>query len=85
MDLRSPSPPPVYDQKSGLRTNTRELRYKDKYQKERYRLISDVIKMDPTFVPPSDYKPPKKNMKIFIPNDESINYIGQIIGPGGQT
>lgn len=75
-DLRSPSPPPLYDQKSGLRTNTRELRYKDKYQKERYRLISDVIRMDPTYVPPSDYKPPKKSMKIFIPTDESINYIG---------
>jgi hypothetical protein len=34
--------------------------------------------MDPTFVPPSDYKPPKKYCKIFIPKEEDplINYIG---------
>ena len=55
--------------------------------KERYRLITDVIEMDLSFVPPSDYKPPKKHKKIFIPDpdDPFVNYIGQIIGPGGQT
>ena len=43
--------------------------------------------MEPTFIPPNDYKPPKKSKKIFIPKEEDplINYIGQIIGPGGQT
>ena len=43
--------------------------------------------MDPTYVPPPDYKPPKKQRKIYIPepNNPSLNYIGQIIGPGGQT
>ena len=86
-DLRSPSPEPIYDAKTGLRSNTREQRLKDKYVKERYRLITEVIEMDPSFVPPSDYKPPKKHKKIFIPeaDDPFINYIGQIIGPGGQT
>lgn len=43
--------------------------------------------MDPKYKPPPDYKPPKKFMKIFIPDtskeDIFINYIGQIIGPGG--
>lgn len=34
--------------------------------------------MDPTYVAPQDYKPPKKIKKIYIPNpdDPSINYIG---------
>lgn len=43
--------------------------------------------MDPTYTPPPDYKPPKKQKKIYIPepNNPSLNYIGQIIGPGGTT
>ena len=86
-DIRSPSPEPVYDSKTGLRKNPREQRLKDKYYKERLRLIDEVIAMDPTYVPPPDYKPPKKQRKIYIPepNNPSLNYIGQIIGPGGQT
>lgn len=77
-DLRSPSPEPIYDSKSGLRSNTREIRFKDKYYKERHLLITEVIQMDPKFVPPKDYKPPRKHVKIFIPKEEDplINYIG---------
>jgi splicing factor 1 len=77
-DLRSPSPEPTYDNKSGLRNNTREMRFKDKYMKERHFLITEVILMDKTFIPPSDYKPPKKHKKIFIPKEDDplINYIG---------
>jgi hypothetical protein len=43
--------------------------------------------MDPTYQPPPDYRPPKKTQKIYIPepNNPSLNYIGQIIGPGGTT
>lgn len=45
--------------------------------------------MDPKYTPPYDYKPPKKTKKIFVPTTEQdgifINYIGQIIGPGGST
>ena len=88
-DLRSLSPKPVYDTKTGLRINTREQRLKDKYIKEKQRLVTEVLKMDPLYKPPPDYKPPKKHKKIFIPDtsndDIPINYIGQIIGPGGQT
>jgi splicing factor 1 len=66
--------------------NTRDLRMKDKYIKERTKLITEVIELDPTYVPPPDYKPPKRFRKIPIPdNDSSMNYIGQIIGPSGQT
>lgn len=88
-DLRSPSPRPVYDAKTGLRTNTRDVRLKEKYWRERQRLIIEVLAMEPSYKTPPDFKPPKKYKKIFIPDtsneDVFINYIGQIIGPGGQT
>lgn len=36
---------------------------------------------------PPDYKPPKRSKKIAIPDPDNpaLNYIGQIIGPGGTT
>ena len=42
-DIRSPSPEPVYDPKTGLRMNTRDQRLKDKYLRERQRLIYEVL------------------------------------------
>lgn len=48
-DIRSPSPEPIYDPKTGLRMNTKELRYKEKYIKERNTLIAEVLVMDPTY------------------------------------
>jgi len=33
-DIRSPSPEPVYDPKSGMRTNTREQRGRDRLLRE---------------------------------------------------
>jgi len=42
-DIRSPSPEPIYDPKTGLRMNTKEQRYKDKYIKERNTHISEVL------------------------------------------
>lgn len=55
--------------------------------REKQRLVTEVLRMDPTYAPPPDYKPPKKHRKIYIPDtsndDIFINYIGQIIGPGG--
>ena len=43
--------------------------------------------MDPNYKPPEGFKAPKKHRKVFIPENEEIyiNYVGQIIGPGGQT
>jgi len=86
-DLRSPSPEPVYDKKTGLRVNTREVRVREKHVNERNCLIEECIKLDPNFVTPSDYKPPKKSKKIPLPDvDESDhNYIGLIIGPRGSS
>ena len=48
-DIRSPSPEPIYDQKTGLRMNTRDQRLKDKYLKERNALIYEVLQIDPTY------------------------------------
>jgi hypothetical protein len=48
-DIRSPSPEPIYDPKTGLRMNTKELRYKEKYIKERNTLIAEVLTMDTTY------------------------------------
>ena len=42
-DIRSPSPEPVYDPKTGLRMNTRDQRLKDRYIKERNTLIFEVL------------------------------------------
>ena len=60
-DLRSPSPEPIYDPKTGMRTNTREQRGREKLQREYSDLIEDCQKIKPnSFVPPNDYKPLKK-------------------------
>lgn len=94
-DLRSPSPEPIYDNE-GKRINTREVRKRDTFLRERISLIEDCIKMRKTyqffnfrFVPPEDYKPLKKFKKIYLSqnaiNDSKANYIGKIIGPGGKT
>jgi len=46
--------------------------------KERYKLITEVLTMDTSFIAPPDYKPPKKHKKVFIPesDDPLINFIG---------
>ena len=49
-DLRSLSPDPIYDQKTGVRLNTRESRNKERYTKEKNIIIEELLKMDPTFV-----------------------------------
>ena len=83
---RSPSPPPRYDQ-NGQRLNTREVRYKEKLMDRRSFLIEEMIKADPSYRPPADYRPRKKERKIFIPQKDypGYNFIGLIIGPRGNT
>lgn len=49
-DLRSLSPDPIYDPRTGVRLNTREARNKDMYTKEKNTLIEDLLKMDSTFI-----------------------------------
>lgn len=83
---RSPSPEPVYD-RMGIRLNTREIRYRDRMLEERSGIVEELLKDDPNFKPPSDYKPRKYQRKILIPQQEypGDNFIGLIIGPRGNT
>lgn len=45
---RSPSPEPMYDN-MGKRTNTREQRQKDKFNKERQKYVTEAMLMNPLF------------------------------------
>ncbi|CAI9774072.1 unnamed protein product [Fraxinus pennsylvanica] len=83
---RSPSPEPIYDN-MGIRINTREYRAREKLNRERQEIISQIIKKNPAFKPPADYRPPKLQKKLYIPMKEYPGYkfIGLIIGPRGNT
>ncbi|KAG2691254.1 hypothetical protein I3843_08G001300 [Carya illinoinensis] len=83
---RSPSPEPIYDN-MGIRINTREYRARERLNKERTDIISQIIKRNPAFKPPADYRPPKLQKKLYIPMKEypGYNFIGLIIGPRGNT
>ncbi|GMH08774.1 hypothetical protein Nepgr_010614 [Nepenthes gracilis] len=83
---RSPSPEPVYDN-LGIRINTREYRAREKLNRERQEIISEIIKKNPAFKPPLDYRPPKLQKKLYIPQKEypGYNFIGLVIGPRGNT
>mmetsp|Transcript_43264 Transcript_43264/g.109537 ORF Transcript_43264/g.109537 Transcript_43264/m.109537 type:complete len:571 (+) Transcript_43264:102-1814(+) len=83
---RSPSPEPVYNA-MGIRQNTREVRARDRLMQRRFELIEELIKKNPAYRPPPDYRPQKKFKKIFIPLKEfpGYNFIGLIIGPRGNT
>ncbi|XP_057966516.1 splicing factor-like protein 1 [Malania oleifera] len=83
---RSPSPEPIYDN-MGIRINTREYRARERLNKERQEIISLIMKKNPTFKPPADYRPPKLQKKLYIPMKEypGYNFIGLIIGPRGNT
>ena len=85
---RSPSPPPKYD-RFGVKVNTREARMKDKLFRERDELIEWLIEHVPSgeFAPPVDWRPRKKERKLYVPEDEypGYNFIGLILGPRGNT
>ena len=83
---RSPSPPPVYDER-GKRVNTRDVRMKEKLEKKKIRVIEELLRKDKGFRPPMDYRPQKKRRKIYIPVKEhpGYNFFGLIIGPRGNT
>lgn len=51
------------------------------------RCIEEIIKLDPEYKPPADYRPRKFSRKIYIPVNEypGYNFIGLIIGPRGNT
>ena len=83
---RSPSPPPTYDN-SGRRTNTREVRYRQKLEDERHALVVKAVKTIPEYKLPPDYrKPTKTEEKIYLPINEfpEVKFIGQLLGCRGE-
>lgn len=87
-DVRSPSPEPIYDPKTGVRINTREYRAREQLNKERNTCIEECMKIDPDYSPPADYKPPKATRKLYIPQNTETpqeSYVSLIIGPRGVT
>ena len=85
---RSPSPPPKYN-KFGVKVNTREARMKDKLYRERDELVEWLMAncAPGEFTPPVDWRPRKKERKLYVPEDEypGYNFIGLILGPRGNT
>lgn len=74
--IRSPSPPPQYDN-HGRRVNTREARYTRKLEDERHKLIEKAMKIIPNYHPPSDYRRPTKTQeKVYVPVNDypEINF-----------
>ena len=82
---RSPSPPPIYSSE-GIKTNTRAVRWKEKYSIERQDCLENIMDLNPTLRPPGFTKR-KRSKKIYIPVDDhpSYNFIGLIIGPREKT
>lgn len=85
---RSPSPPPVYGP-DGKRSNTRAVRWRERFSSERQDLLEQIMKLSG-----GNRIPGGRNMfvrrrtkKIPIPLDKHPNYnfIGLIIGPRGKT
>jgi len=73
---RSPSPPPTYDN-YGRKTNSREVRYKEKYEIEVQDIHEKLFDLNPRLLPPT-FKKRKKLAKIFIPVEKhpTYNFIG---------
>lgn len=84
---RSPSPPPTYDH-AGRRTNTRELRLRERLLRERASIVQQARVLCPALrLPPEYVAPQKRQIKIYLPEEEfpQHNFIGMIIGPRGST
>ena len=58
----SPSPEPVYNME-GKRLNTREYRTRKKLEEERHHLVQRVLKANPDYKPPQDYRCPTMKYK----------------------
>lgn len=59
-----------------------------KLEDERHKMIDEAMKSIHIFQPPFDYKRPTKTQeKVYIPAREflKINFMGQLIGPQGNT
>ncbi|KHJ90682.1 zinc knuckle [Oesophagostomum dentatum] len=86
--FRSPSPEPIYDS-NGKRLNTREVRKRQELEQLRHEKIQALLKINPNFKPPADYRAPNIRLhdKVWIPQDAhpELNFVGLLIGPRGNT
>ncbi|XP_010532355.1 PREDICTED: branchpoint-bridging protein [Tarenaya hassleriana] len=89
---RSPSPEPIYSPVAFAAPVAKDFSgFQDCVSisalEERQEIISQIIKKNPAFKPPADYRPPKLQKKLYIPMKEypGYNFIGLIIGPRGNT
>ncbi|GMI43240.1 hypothetical protein TrCOL_g2625 [Triparma columacea] len=82
---RSPSPPPIYDS-YGRKTNSREARWKERYEENKLDVMEEIYDLDRRLLPGSFTKRKRKG-KVFIPvkDHPTYNFIGLIIGPRGKT
>ncbi|XP_029654708.1 LOW QUALITY PROTEIN: splicing factor 1-like, partial [Octopus sinensis] len=93
---RSPSPEPIYDS-DGKRLNSRQYRMRRKFEEKRSELVAQMLKLNPSYVPPTDYRlflcfisrisAGRITEKVMIPQDDhpEINFVGLLIGPRGNT
>jgi splicing factor 1 len=67
----------------------RDVRVRKKLEDARHSLIMEATKLNPSYRPPIDYRPPTQKFedKVFIPQDDHplTNFVGLIIGPRGNT
>eukprot|EP00927_Polykrikos_kofoidii_P026488 TRINITY_DN23565_c0_g1_i1.p1 TRINITY_DN23565_c0_g1~~TRINITY_DN23565_c0_g1_i1.p1 ORF type:complete len:744 (+),score=127.58 TRINITY_DN23565_c0_g1_i1:188-2419(+) len=83
-DIRTASPPPVYD-RAGNRLNTRDIRIRKAMVAEYNRLIRYMLKAIEGYVPPPDWRPQRLVKKIIIPFERypQAPFMGVIIGARG--
>jgi hypothetical protein len=86
---RSPSPEPLYNQ-DGIRTNTREVRMRTRFQEQKKQLLDDMLRLKPIMSSRGQVEAPGPKQiqrKIYIPVKDfpGRNFIGLIIGPRGNT
>ena len=64
----SPSPEPMYNHE-GKRLNTRDVRWRKRIETERHDAVQEMLKLNPTYMIPADYRPPEVKIsdKVYIP------------------
>ncbi|KAJ0119551.1 branchpoint-bridging protein [Diaporthe amygdali] len=86
---RSPSPTPEYDE-TGRRIDTRQSRYRHRLEEEFQALLDAASKTVRSYQIPRDYRKFQRSLitdKVYIPVKDfpDVNFIGQILGPRGQS
>lgn len=78
-DVQDENDTSLYSQLDNEKLNLLEL--------ERREIIGEIIKLNPGYKAPSDYKPLMKEATVAIPIKEysGYNFLGLILGPGGDT